>query len=103
MKEIKAIIQPFMLPHVLDALHAIDGFPGATTSVVQGIGARESGSFEQHLRTKLEIIATDRLVDPVVEAIQRFAHTGKAGDGYVFVIPLERVVKIRTGDEGRDA
>ena len=102
MKEIKAIIQPFMLPHVLDALHAIDGFPGATTSVVQGIGARESGSFEQHLRTKLEIIAPDRLVGPVVEAIQRCAHTGKAGDGYVFVIPLEKVVKIRTGEEGED-
>lgn len=102
MKEIRAIIQPFMLPHVLDALHAIDGFPGATTSVVQGIGARESGSFEQHLRTKLEIIAPDRLVGPIVDAIRRFAHTGKAGDGYVFVIPLERVVKIRTAEEGKD-
>ena len=103
MKEIKAIIQPFMLQHVLDGLHAIDGFPGATTSVVQGVGARESGSFEQHLRTKLEIIAPDRLVGSLVEAIQQHAHTGKAGDGYVFVVPLEKVVKIRSGEESDDA
>ncbi len=96
MKEIKAIIQPFMLPYVLDALHAIEGFPGATTSEVHGVGAREVASYERHSRVKLEVIVPERLVGPVVDAIQRHAHTGNPGDGYVFVIPVEQGVRIRS-------
>lgn len=102
MKEIKAVIQPFMLPHVLDGLHAIEGFPGATTSEVQGVGARDLSTYEQHARVKLEVIVPDRLVDRVVEAIKRHAHTGNPGDGYVFVIPVERVMRIRTGEESKE-
>ncbi len=101
MKKVTAFIQPFMLPRVLDGLHAIEGFPGATTSEVQGIGARELASFEQHPRVKLEIIVSDRLVDSVVDAIQRHAHTGNPGDGYVFVVPVEKVLRIRSGEESK--
>lgn len=101
MKEVKAIIQPFMLSKVLDALHAMDGFPGATASEVQGVGARGEFSYERHTRVKLEIIVPDSMTDGIVQAIRENSHTGNPGDGYVFVIPVERAVKIRTGEESR--
>ncbi len=97
MKEIKAIIQPFMLSHVLDALHAIEGFTGATTSEVHGVGPRDHASYQRHPRVKLEIIVPDKLVGLVVDAIQRHAHTGNPGDGDIFVIPVEMDVRIRSG------
>ena len=100
MKEIKAIIQPFMLHHVLDALHAIEGLPAVTVSEVDGISVK-SGRYETVKKTKLEIMVADELADAVMGAIQAHAHTGKSGDGRVFAIPVEETVKIRTGERDR--
>jgi nitrogen regulatory protein P-II 1 len=96
-KEIKAIIQPFMLHHVLNALHNIEGLPALTVSEVRGIDTT-TGNFEQVVKSKLEIMVPDDLAARVVEAIQTHAHTGKSGDGRVFVIPIEDAIKIRTGE-----
>jgi nitrogen regulatory protein P-II 1 len=101
MKEIKAIIQPFMLHRVLAALHRIEGLPGVTIADVRGIGAG-CGELDQIGRSKLEIMIPDALVEPVVEAIQTHAHTGNAGDGHIFVIPIEETVRIRTGERGEN-
>lgn len=97
MKEIKAIIQPFMLHRVLDALHEIEGLPAVTVSEVQGINV-ERGSHEPVKKTKLEIMVSDDLTERVLAAIQTHAHTGKSGDGRVFVIPIEATIKIRSGE-----
>lgn len=97
MKEVKAIIQPFMLQHVLDALHQIEDLPAVTVAPVQGISVK-SGDTTPVAKTKLEIMVPDHLVGAVIGAIQASAHTGKSGDGRVFVIPIEETVKIRTGE-----
>ena len=97
MKEIKAIIQPFLLDRVLDALHEIEGLPGVTVSEARAVSTSR-GHYEQVLKTKLEIMAPDALVEAVVEAIQKSAHTGNPGDGGIFVIPVETTVRIRTGE-----
>ena len=101
MKEIKAIIQPQMLHQVLNALHEIHrargALPAVTVSEVQGISV-ESGRFDPVKKTKLEIMVSDDLASRVVEAIQTHAHTGQAGDGRIFVIPIEESMKIRTGE-----
>ena len=96
MKEIKAIIQPFMLHHVLGALREIEGLPAVTVSEVQGIDV-ERGVLDPVTKTKLEIMVSDELAGQVLTAIQTHAHTGKSGDGRIFVIPIEATVKIRTG------
>ncbi len=98
-KEIKAIIQPFMLTPVLDALNAIPGLPGIIISDSRVINP-ERGQFAQILKIKVEVIVPDRLVEAVVQAIQRKAHTGNRGDGRIFVIPVEETVNIRTGERG---
>ena len=97
MKEVKAIIQPFMLTRVLDALHQIADLPAVTVGEVQGIGVK-AGNRQTVTKTKLEIMVPDELVGAVMGAIQATAHTGKSGDGRVFVIPIEDTVKIRTGE-----
>ena len=97
MKEVKAIIQPFMLHHVLNALHQIEGLPAVTVSEVRGIDVQR-GRFEQVVKSKLEIMVPDELAETVARAIQIHAHTGKAGDGRVFIIPIESSIKIRTGE-----
>lgn len=97
MKEIKAIIQPFMLNRVLDSLHQIEGLPAATVSETRVIN-REGGRYEQILKNKVEVMVSDEQVAAVVQAIQSSAHTGKMGDGRVFVIPIESSVSIRTGE-----
>ena len=94
MKEIKAIIQPFMLSHVLDALHAIEGLPGVTVSEVRSIDL-ERGSVQQVTNVKLELMVADEQAQMVVQAIHKHAHTGNSGDGRIFVIPIEETVKIR--------
>lgn len=99
MKEIKAIIQPFMLEAVIYALNHIHGLPAVTVSTVAGI-AVERGSFEHVKKTKLEIVVRDELAEPVVQAIQQHAHTGNAGDGAIFVSSVELTVKIRSGERG---
>ncbi len=97
MKEIKAIIQPFLLEKVLAALHEIDGLPGVTISEAKAASVTR-GHYEQVVKAKLEIMAPDELVETIVSAIQASAHTGNPGDGGVFVIPIEKAVRIRTGE-----
>lgn len=96
MKEIKAIIQPFMLDTVLDALHKIEGLPGVTISEARAVNI-QPGHYEQIVKVKLEIIVSEEQVTAVVRTIQEAAHTGKVGDGRIFVIPVETSVSIRTG------
>jgi len=97
MKEIKAIIKPFKLEAVVEALREIKGLPAVTISPAHGLSV-ERGSFDQVVKTKLEIMVTDELVESVVQTIQKAAHTGNPGDGRIFVIPVEETVKIRTGE-----
>ncbi|MBI4817453.1 MAG: P-II family nitrogen regulator [Deltaproteobacteria bacterium] len=112
MKEIKAIIQPFMLQKVCDALRAIDGLPGVTVSQVMGWGkGRGAGASETVeeggctfvRKTKLEVVVPAAIADEVVTAIAAAARTGNMGDGKIFVHDLSEVVKIRTGDRGEGA
>jgi len=102
MKEIKAIIKPFQLENVVDALRQIPNLPGVTISTAHGLSV-ERGTFDQVVKTKLEIIVPDSLVESVVQAIQEAAHTGTTGDGKIFVLPIEETVKIRTGQRGEGA
>jgi len=99
MKEIKAIIQPFRLEAVIGDLHEIQGLPAVTISTAHGMSA-ERGVFEQVVKTKLEIMVSDELVEQVVQIIQKSAHTGNPGDGRIFVLPVEATVKIRAGERG---
>jgi nitrogen regulatory protein P-II 1 len=98
MKEIKAIIQPFLLDRVLDGLHDIEGLPGVTVSEARAV-SMERGHYEQIVKMKLEIMVPDRLVASVVEVIRERAHTGNPGDGGIFVIPVEEAIRIRTGEQ----
>ena len=109
MKEIKAIIQPFILDNVLLALDAIADLPGLTVSQVLGWGraggatteelVRESGhSFAK--KVKLEIVVGDELAPRVVQVILETARTGRVGDGKIFISDLAEVVRIRTGETG---
>lgn len=102
MKEVKAIIQPFMLQNVLDALHEIEGLPAVTISDVRGIDTAR-GNIQQVTKTKLEIMVSDELAQRVLAAIQTHAHTGKEGDGRVFMIPIEESVSIRSGERSDDS
>jgi nitrogen regulatory protein P-II 1 len=99
MKEIKAIIQPFMLDRVLEELHDIKGLPAVTVSEARAISV-ERGRFEQVPKAKLEIMVPDAMVERVLRAIEERARTGSPGDGRIFVIAVEESVKIRTGERG---
>jgi nitrogen regulatory protein P-II 1 len=111
MKKVEAIIKPFKLDEVKEALSAI-GVQGITVSEVKGFG-RQKGHTELYRgaeyvvdflpKVKLDIIVPDELVPQVVDAIQRAAKTGRIGDGKIFVLPIEDVVRIRTGERGGDA
>jgi nitrogen regulatory protein P-II 1 len=111
MKKVEAIIKPFKLDEVKEALSAI-GVQGITVSEVKGFG-RQKGHTELYRgaeyvvdflpKVKLDIIVPDGLVPQVVEAIQRAAKTGRIGDGKIFVLPIEEVIRIRTGERGGDA
>ena len=112
MKEIKAIIQPFMLAKVCDALRQIPDLPGITVSQVMGWGkargAHAADTVEEAgctfaRKTKVEVVVPNPLADQVIQAIARSAHTGNVGDGKVFVHELSEVVKIRTGERGEEA
>ena len=112
MKEIKAIIQPFLLARVVEALKDIEGLPGVTVSDVRGFGRARAigapdtvvdGSVEYVHRSKLEIVVPDHLVESVLKVIVEKAHTGNAGDGKIFVYPVSDVVKIRSGERGESA
>jgi len=111
MKLVTAIIKPFKLDEVREALSAI-GVQGITVSEVKGFG-RQKGHTELYRgaeyvvdflpKVKLEIAIDDALLDQVVEAIEKSARTGKIGDGKIFVFDLLQVVRIRTGETGVDA
>jgi nitrogen regulatory protein PII len=111
MKMVTAIIKPFKLDDVREALAEV-GVQGITVTEVKGFG-RQKGHTELYRgaeyvvdflpKIKVEVAVTDDLVDRVVEAIMNAANTGKIGDGKIFVLPLERVVRIRTGELDGDA
>lgn len=111
MKLIKAIIQPFKLDEVKDALHNV-GIQGMTVKEVKGFGRQQGhkeiyrgSEYELEFIPKLEIeaVVADDLTDIVVKTISNTAGTGKIGDGKIFVIPIEDVVRIRTGEKGERA
>lgn len=111
MKLIEAIIKPFKLDEVKDALAEI-GIEGITVSEVKGFG-RQKGHTELYRgaeyvvdflpKVKLEIAISDELVPKVIETIEMTAKTGRIGDGKIFVIPLESAIRIRTGEKGDEA
>lgn len=111
MKKIEAIIKPFKLDDVVEALSEI-GVEGVSVAEIRGFG-RQKGRTEIYKgaeyvvdflpKVKIEIVVNDALVDPAVEAILRSARTGKIGDGKIFVIDIEKAVRIRTGERDEDA
>ncbi|HEY4957895.1 MAG TPA: P-II family nitrogen regulator [Caldimonas sp.] len=111
MKMVTAIVKPFKLDEVREALSAI-GVQGVTVTEVKGFG-RQKGHTELYRgaeyvvdflpKVKIEAAVDDAIVDRVIEAIEAAARTGKIGDGKVFVSTLEQVVRIRTGETGKDA
>jgi nitrogen regulatory protein P-II 1 len=111
MKKIEAIIKPFKLEEVKNALTQI-GVQGMTVNEVKGFG-RQKGHTEVYRgaeykidflpKAKIEVIVTDEMTTQVIETIERAAKTGKIGDGKLFVSPIEEVIRIRTGERGKDA
>jgi nitrogen regulatory protein P-II 2 len=111
MKLVTAIIKPFKLDEVREALSAI-GVQGITVTEVKGFG-RQKGHTELYRgaeyvvdflpKVKVEAAIKDDMVEQVIEAIEKSANTGKIGDGKIFVFNLEQVVRIRTGETGADA
>ncbi|MDK9705949.1 MAG: P-II family nitrogen regulator [Desulforhopalus sp.] len=111
MRKIEAIIKPFKLDEVKDALNSI-GITGMTITEVKGYG-RQKGHTEIYRgaeyvvdfipKVKIEIVVAAEQANQVVDKIRAAANTGKIGDGKIFVMPIERVVRVRTGEENRDA
>jgi len=111
MKRITAIIKPFKLEDVREELSKV-GIKGMTVTEVKGFG-RQKGHTELYRgaeyvidflpKVKLEIAVREELVDLCIEVIVKAAHTGKIGDGKIFVEPIERVIRIRTSEEGPEA
>ena len=111
MKKIEAVIKPFKLDDVKEALHAI-GVAGITVTEAKGFG-RQKGHTELYRgaeyvvdflpKVKIEVAIADENLDPVIEAISSAANTGKVGDGKIFVSGLDDVVRIRTGETGAEA
>lgn len=111
MKKVEAIIKPFKLDEVREALSKA-GIMGMTATEVKGFG-RQKGQTELYRgaeyvidflpKVRLEVVVSDDLVDACVEAIVSEARTGKIGDGKIFVTPVERVVRIRTGEQDDEA
>jgi nitrogen regulatory protein P-II 1 len=111
MKKIEAIIKPYKLDDVKDALNGI-GIKGMTISEVKGYG-RQKGHTEVYRgaeyvidflpKIKIEIIVDADQVDQVIETVVESARTGKIGDGKIFVLPVEQIVRVRTGEMGHEA
>lgn len=111
MKKIEAIIKPFKIDDVVEALSEI-GIEGLSVSEIKGFG-RQKGRTEIYKgaeyvvdflpKVKIEIVLADGFVKPAVEAIQKAARTGKIGDGKIFVLPVEEVTRIRTGEKNESA
>lgn len=111
MKKVEAIVKPFKLDEVKDALNEI-GIQGMTVTEVKGFG-RQKGHTELYRgaeyvidfipKIKIEIVTSDSLVQKVVDTIEKVARTGKIGDGKIFVYAVEDVIRIRTGERGEAA
>ena len=111
MKKIEAVIKPFKLDEVREALSEL-GVNGLTVTEVKGFG-RQKGHTELYRgaeyvvdflpKIKIELVLTDEMVEAAMEAIIKAAHTGKIGDGKIFVSSIEQVVRIRTGETGESA
>ncbi len=111
MKKIEAIIKPFKLDEVKEALHEV-GLQGITVTEAKGFG-RQKGHTELYRgaeyvvdflpKVKIEVVTDDEMVDRAIEAIMQAARTGRIGDGKIFVTPIEQVIRIRTGEKGPDA
>jgi nitrogen regulatory protein P-II 1 len=111
MKKIEAIIKPFKLDEVKDALHEV-GVQGITVTEVRGFG-RQKGHTELYRgaeyivdflpKVKIEVVVENGQVDDVIEAIENAAKTGRIGDGKIFVYPVEDVIRVRTGERGKQA
>ncbi len=111
MKKIEAIVKPFKLDEVKEALHEI-GLQGITVIEAKGFG-RQKGHTELYRgaeyivdflpKVKIEIVLEDSMVEKAIEAIKKTASTGRIGDGKIFIINIERAVRIRTGEEGSEA
>jgi nitrogen regulatory protein P-II 1 len=110
-KKIEAIIKPFKLDEVKEALQEV-GLQGITVTEAKGFG-RQKGHTELYRgaeyvvdflpKVKIEVVLTDELVDKAVEAIQAAARTGRIGDGKIFIFNIEQAIRIRTGETGADA
>ena len=111
MKKIEAIIKPFKLDEVKEALHEV-GIKGITVTEAKGFG-RQKGHTELYRgaeyvvdflpKVKVEVVLDDNLVERAIEAIQQAAHTGRIGDGKIFVSAIDEAIRIRTGERGTDA
>jgi len=111
LKKVEAIIKPFKLDEVKEALNEV-GIQGITVSEVKGFG-RQKGHTELYRgaeyvvdfipKIKMEIIVNDEIVGKVVETIEQAAKTGRIGDGKIFITSVEEVIRIRTGEKGEDA
>ncbi len=111
MKKIEAIIKPFKLDEVKEALHEV-GLQGLTVLEAKGFG-RQKGHTELYRgaeyvvdflpKVKIEVVLEDNLVERAIEAIMQAAHTGRIGDGKIFVTDVGEVIRIRTGEKGADA
>ncbi len=112
MKEIKAIIRPFKLLEVTEQLHNIEGLPGVTVSEIKGFGKSRARNAKDKVTyemvdfipmVKLEVVVNDDMAEQVANVIQKYSHTGNTGDGKIFIIDVEDVVKIRTNERGEKA
>ncbi|MCH7864474.1 MAG: P-II family nitrogen regulator [Proteobacteria bacterium] len=111
MKKIEAIIKPFKLDEVKEALHEI-GLQGITVLEAKGFG-RQKGHTELYRgaeyvvdflpKVKIELVINDDMLERAIEAIQQAAYTGRIGDGKIFVSPVEDAIRVRTGERGKDA
>jgi len=111
MKKIEAIIKPFKLDEVKEALHEV-GLSGLTVTEAKGFG-RQKGHTELYRgaeyvvdflpKVKIELVIDEALVERAIEAIQQAAHTGRIGDGKIFISSVEEAIRIRTGERGGDA
>ena len=111
MKKIEAVIKPFKLDEVKEALHEV-GLQGITVTEAKGFG-RQKGHTELYRgaeyvvdflpKVKIEIVLADEMVDKAVEAIMTAARTGRIGDGKIFISTIEQAIRIRTGESGTDA
>lgn len=111
MKKIEAVIKPFKLDEVKEALQEI-GLQGITVTEARGFG-RQKGHTELYRgaeyvvdflpKVKIELVLEDAMLDKAIEAISSAAHTGRIGDGKIFIIPVEDAIRVRTGEHGPDA